>query len=288
MVHRCSSPSRRSPGREFRHCRRRALEDEPRGRSGRRGQFVRRNADAPSRLSALGSRLSALGSRLSALGSRLSALGSRLSALGSRLSALGSRLSALGSRLSALGSRLSALGSRLSALGSRLSALGSRLSALGSRLSALGSRLSALGSRLSALGSRLSALALGSRLSALGSRLSALSTYGKTRVLPPRPAHPQHGRTSAPIRRRVERTLHRLLTVNEGHLFTPAGRADVLLFSGRFSPSPTQPPGSPSRGCRDRSSHRALGGGTTREPAEHARTIVPGRVKNSRWLVFRP
>ena len=122
--HRCSSPSRRSPGREFRHCRRRALEDEPRGRSGRRGQFVRRNADAP-RLSALGSRLSALGSRLSALGSRLSALGSRLSALGSRLSALGSRLSALGSRLSALGSRLSALGSRLSALGSRLSALGS-------------------------------------------------------------------------------------------------------------------------------------------------------------------
>ena len=229
MVHRCSSPSRRSPGREFRHCRRRALEDEPRGRSGRRGQFVRRNADAP-------------------------------------------RLSALGSRLSALGSRLSALGSRLSALGSRLSALGSRLSALGSRLSALGSRLSALGSRLSAL----------------GSRLSALSTYGKTRVLPPRPAHPQHGRTSAPIRRRVERTLHRLLTVNEGHLFTPAGRADVLLFSGRFSPSPTQPPGSPSRGCRDRSSHRALGGGTTREPAEHARTIVPGRVKNSRWLVFRP
>ena len=124
---------------------------------------------------------------------------------GSRLSALGSRLSALGSRLSALGSRLSALGSRLSALGSRLSALGSRLSALGSRLSALGSRLSALGSRLSALGSRLSAL--GSRLSALGSRLSALSTYGKTRVLRPRPAHPQHRRASAPIRRRVERTL---------------------------------------------------------------------------------
>ena len=232
---------------------------------------------------ALGSRLSALGSRLSALGSRLSALGSRLSALGSRLSALGSRLSALGSRLSALGSRLSALGS---ALGSRLSALGSRLSALGSRLSALGSRLSALGSRLSALGSRLSAL--GSRLSALGSRLSALSTYGKTRVLPPRPAHPQHGRASAPIRRRVERTLHRLLTVNEGHLFTPAGRADVLLFSGRFSPSPTHPPGSPSRGCRDRSAHRALGGATPREPAEHARTIVPGLASNSRWLVSRP
>ena len=157
---------------------------------------------------------------------------------------------------------------------------------LGSRLSALGSRLSALGSRLSALGSRLSAL--GSRLSALGSRLSALSTYGKTRVLPPRPAHPQRGRASAPIRRRVERTLHRLLTVNEGHLFTPAGRADVLLFSGPFSPSPTQPPGGPSRGCRERSAHRALGGGTTREPAELARTIVPGLANNSRWLVFPP
>ena len=181
----------------------------------------------------------------------------------------GSRLSALGSRLSALGSRLSALGSRLSALGSRLSALGSRLS-----LSALGSRLSALGSRLSALGSRLSAL--GSRLSALGSRLSALgSLYLWEDPCPRAPARAsEHGRTSAPIRRRAERTLHRLLTVNEGHLFTPAGRADVLLFSGPFSPSPTQP-----RAAR-------LGAAGTAALTAHSVARPRGNLLNTLGLLF--
>ena len=57
--------------------------------------------------------------------------------------------------------------------------------------------------------------------------LPAPSTYGKTRVLPPRPAHPERTRTSAPIQRRVERARNRLLTVSEGHLFTPASRAGV-------------------------------------------------------------
>ena len=60
------------------------------------------------------------------------------------------------------------------------------------------------------------------------SRLSALSTYyGKTRVLPSRPAHPERTRTSAPIQRRVEHTRNGLLTISEGHLFTPARRAGV-------------------------------------------------------------
>ena len=50
-----------------------------------------------------------------------------------------------------------------------------------------------------------------------------------------------HPLSADPVRRRIARTLHRLLTVNEVHLFTPAGRADVLLFSGRFSRSRTRP-----------------------------------------------
>ena len=204
--------------------------------------------------------------------------------------------SALGSRLSALGSRLSALGSRLSALGSRLSALGSRLSALGSRLSALGylwedlvsSRLSALGSRLSALGSRLSAL--GSRLSALGSRLSALSTALWEDPCPPAPAHASRAHASlrphpTPCRTHAQPPSHRQ---RWSSLHSTAGRADVLLLSGRFSPSRTQPRPARLGAARDRNSFRALGGATTREPAERLRAIVPGLVKNSRWLFFRP
>ena len=97
-----------------------------------------------------------------------------------------------------------------------------------------------------------------------------------------------HPLSAGPVRRRIARTLYRLLTVSEGHLFTPAGRADVLLFSGRFSRSRTHPSGTPPRRCRDRSSFRALGGGPTREPAERLRAIVPVAVKNSRWLVIRP
>ena len=97
-----------------------------------------------------------------------------------------------------------------------------------------------------------------------------------------------HPLSAGAVRRPIAHTLHSLLTVNEGHLFTPAGRADVLLFSGRFSRSRTHPPGTPPRGCRDRSSFRALGGGTTREPAERLRAIVPVGVKNSRWFIFRP
>jgi hypothetical protein len=38
----------------------------------------------------------------------------------------------------------------------------------------------------------------------------------------------QHHGAFAHIRRPVERTRHRVLTVNEGHLATPADRADVL------------------------------------------------------------
>ena len=121
-------------------------------------------------------------------------------------------------------------------------------------------------------------------------RLSALSTYGKTRVLPPRPAYPERTRTSAPIRRRAERTRHRLLTVNERHLFTPAGGADLLLLSGRFSRFECRcgTPPNLSRGLRGNSSFHALGGRTTREPAERSRAIIPVGVKNSRWLFFRP
>ena len=83
----------------------------------------------------------------------------------------------------------------------------------------------------------------------LGSRLSALSTYGKTRVLALRPARPERARTSAPIHRRVERTRHRLLAVNEGHLFTPAGRADVVS-SPVGSAGPEHAPRQPAPGPR--------------------------------------
>ena len=81
-----------------------------------------------------------------------------------------------------------------------------------------------------------------------------------------------HPLSAAPIRRRVARTRtrNRLLTVNEGHLFTSACRADVLLFSGRFRRFECRsgtPPNLP-RGLRGHSSFHALGGGTTREPAE--------------------
>ena len=54
-----------------------------------------------------------------------------------------------------------------------------------------------------------------------------------------------HPLSAGPVRRRIERTLHRVLTLSEGHLFTPAGRADVLLFCGRFSPSPLTPDATP-------------------------------------------
>ena len=99
-----------------------------------------------------------------------------------------------------------------------------------------------------------------------------------------------HSLSADLVRRRIARTLHRLLTVNEGHLFTPAGRADVLLFSGRFSRFACRcgtPPNLPPGLCGHSSFH-ALGGRTTREPAERLRATVPGCVKNSRWLFFRP
>ena len=94
-----------------------------------------------------------------------------------------------------------------------------------------------------------------------------------------------HPLSAGPVRRRIARTLHRLLTVNEVHLFTPAGRADALLFSGRFSRFECRcgtPPNLP-QGLRGHSSFHALGSGTTREPAERLRAIVPGGVKKSRW-----
>ena len=61
-----------------------------------------------------------------------------------------------------------------------------------------------------------------------------------------------HHLSAGPVRRRIARTLHRLLTVNESHLFTPAGRADLLLFCsspvGSAGPE-YAPPGTPPRGC---------------------------------------
>ena len=65
------------------------------------------------------------------------------------------------------------------------------------------------------------------------------------------------------------------------------GGAHLLLLSGRFECRCGTPPNL-SRGLRGNSSLHALGGRTTREPAERPRAIIPVGVKNSRWLFSRP
>ena len=80
-----------------------------------------------------------------------------------------------------------------------------------------------------------------------------------------------HPLSAGPVRRRIARTLHRLLTVNEGHLFTPAGRADVLTLLRSVQPVPRTQLGSPLRAA----AHSAC-----------SATAPPGNLLNSLTLLF--
>ena len=151
------------------------------------------------------------------------------------------------------------------------------------------------------------------RLSALGSLICAAHVHGA----PDEPARDirwppnrairctarlRREKTGATIARRdaartgrcavaVQRTLHRALAVNEGHLVSSGRPCRSPAFSfprGSTGPSggrATRRPATPAlSGPRTAAPYRALGGRTTREPAAHMHAILPGIVQISRWL----